>query len=64
MKKDKPTSRERVEHVLQSIELINNFIHPHTIETFLLDTKTLSACLYQYTIIGEATFHIDYPCTR
>lgn len=60
MKKDKPTSKERVEHVLEAIELINNFIHPHTMETFLQDPKTISACLYQYTIIGEATVNIDY----
>ena len=60
MKKDKPTTKERVEHVLEAIELINSFIHPHSLETFLLDPKTISACLYQYTIIGEATMHIDY----
>jgi len=60
MKKDKPTSKERVEHVLQAIELINSFIHPHSLETFLLDDKTISACLYQFTIIGEATVNIEY----
>ncbi len=60
MKKDKPTSQERVEHILQAIELINNFTQPHSLETFLLDEKTISASLYQFAIIGEATRHIDY----
>lgn len=46
MKKDKPTTKERVEHVVEAIELIDSFIHPHTLETFLLDPKTISACLY------------------
>lgn len=60
MKKDKPTSKERVEHVLQAIELISSFIQPHNLETFLLDDKTISASLYQFTIIGEATINMDY----
>jgi uncharacterized protein with HEPN domain len=60
MKKDKPTSKERVEHILQAIEQINRFSEPHNLETFLQDDKTISACLYQFTIIGEAIRHIDY----
>jgi uncharacterized protein with HEPN domain len=59
MKKNKPTSQERVEHVLKAIELINRFTHPHDLSTFLQDEKTISACLYQFAIIGEATRHID-----
>ena len=59
MKPDKPTSRERVEHVIEAIETIQSFIGGHTEESLLKDIKTLSACLYQYTIIGEATGHIE-----
>ncbi len=59
MKKNKPTSQERVEHVLQAIELINRFTQHHDLMTFLQDEKTISACLYQFAIIGEATRHID-----
>jgi uncharacterized protein with HEPN domain len=60
MKKNKPTSQERVEHVLQAIELIHCFTQPHDLKSFLQDEKTISACLYQFAIIGEATRHIDY----
>jgi len=59
MKPDKPTSRERVEHVIEAIETIQSFIKDHTEESLLKDLKTLSACLYHYTIIGEATAHIE-----
>ena len=60
MKKNKPTSKERVEHILQAIDLINSFSLEHHLETFLQDDKTISACLYQFAIIGEAILHIDY----
>ena len=59
MKPNKPTSQERVEHVIESIEAIQSFIKDHTEESLLKDLKTLSACLYQYIIIGEATVHIE-----
>jgi uncharacterized protein with HEPN domain len=59
MKPDKPTSREKVEHVLESIENIQSFIEPHTLESFLQDKKGINACLYQFTIIGEATFQLE-----
>lgn len=60
MKKNKPTSQERVEHVLEAIELINRFTQPHDLKTFLEDMETTSACLYQFAIIGEATVNTDY----
>lgn len=59
MKPDKNTSRERVEHTRKAIQAIENFTRSHSLETFLKDEKTISACLYQFTIIGEATFQID-----
>jgi uncharacterized protein with HEPN domain len=60
MKKNKPTSQERVEHVLQAIELILRFTQPHDLKSFLQDEKTISACLYQFAIVGEATVNIDH----
>ena len=60
MKRDKPTSKERVEHVLKAIDFIQSFVKSHTLRSFLEDNRTISACLYQYTIIGEATFQIEY----
>jgi uncharacterized protein with HEPN domain len=60
MKKDKPTSKERAEHILEAIENIKRFTYPHSqLSTFLADDRTISACLYQYTIIGEALVNID-----
>lgn len=59
MKPDKPTSKERIEHVLEAIELIQSFSQNHNLQTFLQDEKTIYACLYQYTIIGEAVGNID-----
>jgi len=32
----------------------------HSLILVLPDEKTISACLYQFAIIGEATRHIDY----
>jgi uncharacterized protein with HEPN domain len=60
MKPDKPTSKERVEHVLKAIDLIQTYSKGHTIESFVEDNKSIDACLYQYTIIAEATSNIEY----
>jgi|WetSurMetagenome_2_1015567.scaffolds.fasta_scaffold351208_2 uncharacterized protein with HEPN domain len=59
MKLDKPTSRERVQHVIEAIESIQSYSSGFTRDTFYADKKTLDACLYQFTIIGEATFQLE-----
>ena len=59
MKPDKPTSRERVEHVIGAITRIQRYCEKHSLESFLADQMTIDACLYQYTIIGEATAAVD-----
>ena len=72
MKPDKPSSKERIEHILSAIRLIGAFTDGFTFEDFKNDEKTYSACLYQYTIIGEASVNIedeilrkyDYPCYK
>lgn len=56
---DKPTPRERVEHVLEAIGLIKEFINGVDENTFLEDLKIQSAVQYQFLIIGEAIRHID-----
>jgi uncharacterized protein with HEPN domain len=60
MKPDKPTSKERIEHAIKAIDSIQTFIKSKTLKTFLEDEKTISACLYQFSIIGEATFQVEY----
>ena len=60
MKPDKPASKERIEHILAAIELIQSFTQNHySSDSFSLDDQTYYACLYQYTIIGEAVVNID-----
>lgn len=56
---DKPTPKERIEHVLNSIGLIKEFIENIDEEAFLKDIKIQSAVQYQFLIIGEAIRHID-----
>lgn len=59
MKPDKPSNKERLEHILTAIQLIQSFSEGHTSESFAKDYKAYYACLFQYTIIGEATTYID-----
>jgi uncharacterized protein with HEPN domain len=59
MKHDKPSARERIEHVIEAIEIIQSYSNGFTRESFYADKKTLDACLYQFTIIGEATYHLE-----
>lgn len=59
MKSDLPSVKDRVSHVIEAIDNIQSFIKMHTRESFQEDTRTISACLYQFTMIGEATRHID-----
>jgi uncharacterized protein with HEPN domain len=59
MKPNKPSSKERIEHIINAINLIQEFIQDQTLDNFPKDFKTFSACLYQYTIIGEAIVKID-----
>lgn len=60
MKPDQPTAKERMQHAIKSIEMIQSFAKNYTLNHFLDDEKTISACLYQFAIISEATSHVDY----
>lgn len=57
---DKPTPKERLEHVLEAIGLIRKFIADLDESAFLEDVKIQSAVQYQFLIIGEAIKNIDY----
>lgn len=59
MKKNRISSFNRVRHALEAISLIEQFTHNYTLEKFLGDEKTISACLYQYSVIGEAVAGIE-----
>lgn len=51
---DKPTPKERVEHVLYAIGLIRDFVNDVDEATFINDVKIQSAVQFQFLIIGEA----------
>jgi uncharacterized protein with HEPN domain len=55
----KPTPKERVEHILEAIRLIKEFVSGMSGKSFSKDVKVQSAVQYQFLIIGEAIRHID-----
>ncbi len=59
MKPNRISNLQRIEHALKAIDWIESFSENHTIQSFLHDEKTISACLYQYTIVGEAIAGIE-----
>ncbi len=59
MKPDKPTSKERLEHVISAINSIHRYCEGHTEKSFVQDDMALSAAMYQYTIIVEAISHVE-----
>ena len=56
---DKPTPKERVEHILKAINQIKEFISNTDAVDFEADVKLQSAVQYQFLIIGEAIRHIE-----
>lgn len=59
MKPNKPSEKERIEHIINAIILIQDYTKDHTLESFSNDSKTYFACLFQYTIIGEAVVKMN-----
>lgn len=51
---DKPNSKERAEHVLEAIKLIEEFVGDLSEDAFFSEIKIQSAVQYQFLIIGEA----------
>ena len=56
---DKPTPKERAEHILEAIQLIREFVAGINEAAFLKDIKIQSAVQYQFLIIGEAIRYMD-----
>lgn len=56
---NKPTPKQRVEHILKAIEMIKMFVLGMDLKEFLKDVKVQSAVQYQFLIIGEAITYID-----
>ena len=56
---DKPTPKDRTEHILEAIQLIRDFTNGIDEVSFLVDIKIQSAVQYQFLIIGEAIRYID-----
>ena len=56
---DKPTPKERAEHILEAIRLIREFVTGVNQTAFVNDKKIQSAVQYQFLIIGEAITYID-----
>ena len=56
---DKPTPKEKAEHILLAIELIKQFVANMDLAAFENDIKIQSAVQYQFLVIGEAIRFID-----
>ena len=59
MKPGKPASKERLEHILDCIGNIQSFVEGYSSDEFQADLKVYYACLYQFSVIGEAIANID-----
>lgn len=59
MRDHKITNKERLEHILEAISKINDFIKGQSKESFLNSNLMQDATLFQFTIIGEAVVNID-----
>ena len=53
------TNKERLQHILEAISKINDFIDRKSKESFLNNVILQNAILFQFAIIGEAVVHID-----
>ena len=61
---DKPSTKQRLEHISKAILLIQSFVKDQTRDDFLKDIKGQNATLYQFVVIGEALGHIDNSLLR
>jgi uncharacterized protein with HEPN domain len=59
MKSKRPSSYQRLLHIQQAINQIEEFIRSSDQKTFLADPLISSAVLFQFSVIGEAVIHID-----
>ncbi len=59
MKNSSISNKERLVHILEAINLIEEFTNNLTKQSFLNDKVIQSAVLFQFSIIGEAIVQID-----
>lgn len=53
------TNKERLQHILEAISKIDDFLDGESKESFLKSEVLKNAALFQFSIIGEAVVHID-----
>ena len=53
------TNKERLQHIIEAIAMINDFIDGQTKESFLNSDIIQNATLFQFAIIGEAVVNIE-----
>ncbi|MFZ1323013.1 MAG: HepT-like ribonuclease domain-containing protein [Ignavibacteria bacterium] len=59
MRDNKIASKERLLHILEAISETQLFTKGYSKRTFSKDSVLINACLFQFTIIGEAINYID-----
>ncbi len=59
MRDSRITGKERLEHILTAITVIENFTKDATKESYLTDMVLINATLFQFAVIGEAIIHVD-----
>lgn len=53
-----------VDDILRSIEKCERFVEGYDFEAFKEDDKTVSACVHEIEVIGEAAKQIPYEITK
>lgn len=59
MRDNKITGKERLVHIKQAIDDIENYTRDVVKESFLANRILIDATLFQFAIIGEAIIHVD-----
>lgn len=54
----KPDNRQRLQHILEAISKIENYIQGFDENAFKQDEKTLSAVVWQLAVIGESVANL------
>jgi uncharacterized protein with HEPN domain len=52
-------SFERLQHIGQAIDKIQNYVANETLNSFCENNLVHDAVLFQFTVIGEAIIHVD-----
>lgn len=61
MKDSRLDNIERLQHILQAIDKIQNYVANETLNSFCDNNIVHDAVLFQFTVIGEAIIHVDNP---